>query len=1637
MGDSDYGAAMPEALEKPPPPPEMQALASPADNNKQDNIDIETNKANGGGEQCTNTNTRSNNTAETNNNVNNDDSPEKSVKSNGDVVQSGESRPSHDDSIDRQSDLDLRLNESSESLVELDEVCLDAAAASTKSISKKLPAELQSSDGSLDTAVTPGFSSEHPINPRHSIGPEPKEQEASADESPRVEASVTDNELGTGTPGVVDSHQSQIEQPVSPAKVSGSNDSVESSSSSVNVTTPPSSAGNLPQVRSTSPEIGEGEAAPSEDVVTIVVMEKDDEEELSEEETGQEHLPEDNEAETSTPMENDDSGEASGSGEPAVKLVTIEDGKEDEAAAGEDLKQEPEGRTDNEATPAAATAPIDSDSSSREAEQAESSFLILGSDHSSGESGGEESSKSKENGDVDNVSAIRVSSSGDAPLTKTGNSEQDGEKTHSSPEEMNDERFAEIESLVAAFDRPEDEFNDGQPGSAQTVRVKREAIADSQPTVLQGKVQKKRGRKSKEEKERLARLAENLSSEDASDDSKNKRFKSEKWASGLRVKSEKLSESKHRKSAMAAAVALDPVPSGEVKEQKIQKARRTGGAPTKKETQRLDSVAGGSSSELVVDAVAGSQKDIPTVVGNGKLRVHGYDRVNPQTGLPELVTVNREALEKVISEQNGQMQRMKAKLKEMYKVCDDLRKVVLTKGLQEAVLTPEEAAIPVDVTIRMAKLPPKGLQTGHVLMAQGESTAAKMKTPKAVVKGSGGHGDSGVSAAASAAIASTSHALPVKVSQLGKLQQAIKGDSAMLAKVAKQVDQPAVAKVDHNQVVDKVAPVDGGNVGTTAKPVGKPDRSNDVDDNFIEQTRDLVDALPKDIVRALTNGDVLTAQQRQRFIDKITMDIMKAKGVPQPKQIQEIALQVANMYPRSLVILPEGKRKSNLRRKRGETDDGSEHTVAKKPRFSQSGALSSTQSSPVGGIHQVANAGKTPVKAAATSMSADDTPAPKRRGRPPKNPQGTPGAAAASPSSTVSGSPAVASKSPAPVSKLVSACKSSITSPKYPVTACKSPVISSKGLTVASKSPAIATKSTVSVQGAPMAALVNAAVASKGLIVASKSPASVSNISITVKPSITIATTKTLVIASKSPAISKVSPDIAPELLPKAHNIITQASVSPKATKSSPVKETAKTYKSSPVRDNTQAPKASIAPGSPRKGIPETSTTSQPSPSMPQASSPRKVNGGATSPAIVAGLTPVAKKRGRPKKEATIPTATVASAEELSMTPDAQKAWLREDLQRPAEEQDRAKQERLLHNCYDLLYREMAEKNYDVKYITAQWPALREPLHVLSIFKRLKKVHGEFQKQMRRDAPKLVTFLHERVTSEEGAEWSLAISQAKPGPRYHLPEEVGVMPLLALNFDEDFGLLFKLVPNEAALQKLLPELAVSQPMIIGVGSSIFSCEYRVIVERQQFFTPPPTTFLDALEWVYAAYFVFNFAYPRELSNTLEYVQRYYVGYNPHIKMVTLANSRPKIANFLKKMKDFERLDWNANNIRANSPGVPSDFERESNSEDDQEVDEGAKPEAMNVNGESAHKINNDENMDDAAGDGHNLHSRLQTDEVEQLIQAAPQDQAEHLVNPSTSSRPVFAADSATATNYSSSSSIPQTSPNDGSGFTKS
>ncbi|XP_028967348.1 uncharacterized protein LOC100907281 [Galendromus occidentalis] len=700
---------------------------------------------------------------------------------------------------------------------------------------------------------------------------------------------------------------------------------------------------------------------------------------------------------------------------------------------------------------------------------------------------------------------------------------------------------------------------------------------------------------------------------------------------------------------------LAKVPTEPKSERKLPKAKRSAGPPTRRESSN-----------------ASDKAEIPIVVGNGKLRVHGYEKLSEQTGLPELVLVNREILERIISDQEKTITQTKNKLKEMCKMCDDLRKVVLSKGLN-TVLSPEEAKLPVDVVIKMQKLPP------HV------PTFQTVKVARTANGNYDLHAEGRF----------YNRVLPVK-KWLG-VAHAPKPATPLALGANRKITSDSKCKVEFN-----------------------------------------IKVLPKDIVRALTNGDVLTVQQRQRFIDKITVDIIKAKGVPQPQQIQEIAMQVANMYPRSLVILPEGKRKSSLRKRGRADDDDEESAKANVPKRTKKDSLA-----------------KAAVAAAATAAE----------------------------------SPAGASPKP---------------------------------LTPGSPNDPATTPGTKRGRGRPA--------------------------------------------RNRTPG---VSPD--PKSLTKT------------------------------------------AQAAPLSAVPKLEAGSDPT---------AAVNGTST---------PVLKKKGGRPRKAVAPEPNPRHVEEeQALSLEEQKTWLQEDVKKPIEQQDDAKQLRLLHNCYDMLYQEMAANNYDCAATIAEWPVLRKPEHVLSVFKRLKKVHGRFQEAMRKDAPKLVTFLHERVNTDEGAEWSLQISQAKLSDRYQLPEEVGVMPLLALNFEEDFSLLFKLVPDKEAFDDAIKHVE-PVPIIIGVGESIFNCHYHVVVERQLLYSPK--TYLDALELVYAAYFVFNLAYPKELLNMFEYVQRYYVGYNPPIKMVTLSHTRPKIALFLKKLKDFERLDWNSN-IRANSPGVPSEFERESDPEGD-------------------------------------------------------------------------------------------------------
>lgn len=182
------------------------------------------------------------------------------------------------------------------------------------------------------------------------------------------------------------------------------------------------------------------------------------------------------------------------------------------------------------------------------------------------------------------------------------------------PAEVNDERFAEIESLVAAFDCPEDETGSSQPKSVEVGKVDTEVKEDVSAenstktrdslslTQPQGKVHKKRGRKSKEEKARLAKLA--IEDEEA----RTRRPRTEKADA---CKTEKpFEEAKLEKEEENKRVIDTDTGSGsETTEGKVQKARRTGGPPTKKETHRNDPASAAALTE------AEMFKEVPPVVG--------------------------------------------------------------------------------------------------------------------------------------------------------------------------------------------------------------------------------------------------------------------------------------------------------------------------------------------------------------------------------------------------------------------------------------------------------------------------------------------------------------------------------------------------------------------------------------------------------------------------------------------------------------------------------------------------------------------------------------------------------------------------------------------------------------------------------------------------------------------------------------------------------------------------------------------------------------------------------------------------------------------------------------------------------------
>lgn len=279
---------------------------------------------------------KSNNNEEkkSNNNNNNDNSNNVNVDG-GNSTGNPRSGAIFNESVE--SDLELKLDESSEMEVDQPSSVIDPTGKSEIQTSASPQLSNADSPGHVQEGAPPeNHNDAHPsISSTAEVASEPVtiSAESTGGEATTSTAKIQNtSDLPTTTnEQVVDTNNDNNRATEITDKIGESTQSAEPTSSST--------------ARSTSPEIGERveasiessmSQAANEDIVTIVVMEKDD----------------------------------------------------DEAAGGDGKRDEAE-KSGAPVTNAQSVADSDSSSNSREAENAESSFLILGSDQSSGESGGE------------------------------------------------------------------------------------------------------------------------------------------------------------------------------------------------------------------------------------------------------------------------------------------------------------------------------------------------------------------------------------------------------------------------------------------------------------------------------------------------------------------------------------------------------------------------------------------------------------------------------------------------------------------------------------------------------------------------------------------------------------------------------------------------------------------------------------------------------------------------------------------------------------------------------------------------------------------------------------------------------------------------------------------------------------------------------------------------------------------------------------------------------------------------------------------------------------------------------------------------------------------------------------------------
>ncbi|KAF5274680.1 hypothetical protein FQR65_LT16903 [Abscondita terminalis] len=218
-----------------------------------------------------------------------------------------------------------------------------------------------------------------------------------------------------------------------------------------------------------------------------------------------------------------------------------------------------------------------------------------------------------------------------------------------------------------------------------------------------------------------------------------------------------------------------------------------------------------------------------------------------------------------------------------------------------------------------------------------------------------------------------------------------------------------------------------------------------------------------------------------------------------------------------------------------------------------------------------------------------------------------------------------------------------------------------------------------------------------------------------------------------------------------------------------------------------------------------------------------------------------------------------------------------------------------LHETYTM-QRLFLNSSPKIEAIESEWPIL--------LFKDV--IYWHFEKLMSLNISELETMFLQR----EGKIWNLA-RQAKFTGLKSIPDDENDKHEQCLQIIGDY---FKETVLSTFLLHMSKEeeiqLKINSPCIVRINLDL-SREYRIFFENKELVHLRSELFLEALKITMALYYNFNVSYPKEISNTLEFIQRYMLKINPDQGSKSNKKNNYKIVSLINKLKNVPTPSQNS------------------------------------------------------------------------------------------------------------------------------